>query len=199
MIPHFVYLHGFLSSPASAKAECLRRHLAAAGLADRFHAPVLPVDPLLALLETEATLVNLDGAPFVLVGSSLGGFYAEVMAERWQAPAVLVNPAVHPWRHAGLLIGKHTHYHSGAEVEVTPAHLATLAEAEPARITPALYWLLACTGDEVLDWQAAASRFAGCRQTVREGGDHGFPWFADYLDDIVAFAVAATQPCAQDL
>ena len=60
-------------------------------------------------------------------------------------------------------------------------------------------WLLACTGDEVLDWQAAASRFAGCRQTVREGGDHGFPWFADYLDDIVAFAVAATQPCAQDL
>ena len=46
MIPHFVYLHGFLSSPASAKAECLRRHLAAAGLADRFHAPVLPVDLL---------------------------------------------------------------------------------------------------------------------------------------------------------
>ncbi len=44
------------------------------------------------------------------------------------------------------------------------------------------------TGDEVLDYRHAVARYAGCRQTVLEGGDHSFTKWDDYLDPIIRFA-----------
>ena len=44
------------------------------------------------------------------------------------------------------------------------------------------------TGDEVLDYRQAVKKYAGARQTVLAGGDHGFSRWEDYLDDILEFA-----------
>ncbi|RAS20188.1 hypothetical protein DFO50_101582 [Microvirgula sp. AG722] len=188
MNTHILYLHGFLSSPASEKAMMLAGHMADRGLGHLFHAPLLPSEPLAAMLAIEAEIIDFEFEPFIMVGSSLGGYLAQIMAEKWNARAVLVNPAAYPYRHADEYVGIHTHHHTGEQVVVRREYFDILRQAEPARVTPSRYWLLTCTGDEVLDYRDGVERFAGCRQTLLDGGDHSFPQFGDYLDQILAFA-----------
>ena len=58
MIPHIVYLHGFLSSPTTVKAQALADHLAAQGALGQFLAPTLPVEPDAAIHTAEAALME---------------------------------------------------------------------------------------------------------------------------------------------
>ena len=54
-------------------------------------------------------------------------------------------------------------------------------------INPAHYWLLVETGDEVLDYRVAVERYAGCRQSVLEGGDHSFTRFPEMLPQLIEY------------
>jgi predicted esterase YcpF (UPF0227 family) len=71
----------------------------------------------------------------------------------------------------------------------TAEHAAQIAALDcPHLHRPDHLWLLAETGDEVLDYRDGVKRYAGARQTVLTGGDHGFTRWEDYLDDILRFA-----------
>ncbi|THF61947.1 esterase [Pseudothauera nasutitermitis] len=188
-----LYLHGFRSAPASIKATTLRRHMAERGLAERFWCEQLPVSPAAAIAFIEERIAQARATdpqhPPTLVGSSLGGYYATWLAERHGLRAVLVNPAVvaalslEPW------LGWQENLYTGERFELTRAHLDELRALETPRLThPQHFWLLAETGDEVLDYRDAVARYAGARQTVLPGGDHGFSRWNDYLDDILTFA-----------
>jgi predicted esterase YcpF (UPF0227 family) len=183
-----VYLHGFNSSPASGKARQLGEHMASIGRQADYLCPALPNSPRAAIAEVEAALEQLQPAAVTLVGSSLGGFYATHLAEKHGWKAVLVNPAVH----ANLLLrgalGPQTNWHTGEKWVLTEAHLAELAALDVAAITqPERYLLLAQTGDEVLDYHAAVTYYAGARQIVEDGGDHGFVGFERHYPTILDF------------
>ena len=47
------------------------------------------------------------------------------------------------------------------------------------------------TGDEVLDYRAAVDKYAGARQLVIQGSDHGFAEFEQHLDAVLAFGDGA--------
>lgn len=188
-----VYLHGFRSAPASHKAQVLRAHMAARGLAGEFWCEQLPISPAAAIAVVEDQLAHCRAQrpehPPTLVGSSLGGYYATWLAERHGLKAVLVNPAVVAPLSLEPYLGAQTNLYTGETFEFTRDHIAELRALDVAAITrPERYWLLAETGDEVLDYRDAVAKYAGARQTVLEGGDHGFSRWADYLDDILAFA-----------
>ena len=73
-------------------------------------------------------------------------------------------------------------------VRIKHAYIAELRELAVSRITrPERYFLLAATGDEVLDWREMAAHYAGARQHVIDGSDHGISEFADYLDEVLDF------------
>ena len=167
-----VYIHGFGSSPASAKAQLLKAKLEAVGRGAEFVAPALPPSPAQAarLLDTLAT--RRPGAS--LVGSSLGGYYATWLAEKHGLKAVLLNPAVRPYELLSEFVGRQKRFHSDEEFELTRQHVDELRALEVARVTPARYLLIVATGDEVLDYRRAVERYRGCRQIVIEGGDHVF-------------------------
>lgn len=180
-----VYLHGFNSSPLSHKAQVMEKYMAARGLGARYACPALPPLASDALRRIEA--LPLD-ARTCFVGSSLGGFYATHLAEKHDAKAVLINPAIEP--HVGLraFLGTQTNLHTGEPYELTARHLDEWAALVVPRIDPRRYLLLVETGDELLDYRKAVERYAGAEQVVVQGGDHSLQSFPEHLPRILRFA-----------
>ncbi|HYF58119.1 MAG TPA: YqiA/YcfP family alpha/beta fold hydrolase [Burkholderiaceae bacterium] len=187
-----VYLHGFRSSPSSFKARLLAERMAALGRAAEFACPQLPVSPreAIALVESSFAL----GPGDTLVGSSLGGCYATRLAERHGCRAVLLNPATRPAAGLARYLGPQTMFHDPSRsFELRAEHLDELREIEVRAITrPERYFLVAATGDELLDWREMVAAYPGARHRVVEGGDHGLSDFAEHLDEVLGFAGVAT-------
>lgn len=183
-----IYIHGFNSSSRSGKASEMAQWMAERGLGEAFACPDLPHRPAAAIRLLEDLIAASRGLA-KLVGSSLGGFYATHLAEKHGLKAVLVNPCVGCHRKLRDMVGQtQKNWHSGEEYLFTAAHADELdALAVPAITRPERYYLLAETGDEVLDYREAVALFSGARQTVLEGGDHGFSRFSEYLPAILAF------------
>ena len=196
--PLIIYLHGFTSGPQSAKARALGTRMAARGLGARFVCPQLPAEPADAIALAESLAArNYSGGGTALpagdaitvVGSSLGGFYATVLAERHGWRAVLINPSVLPAMTISRYLGPQQWLYTGESFVVTPAHIAQLRAMQlPAITRPERYWLFAEEGDETLDYRDAVRFSAGARQDVLPGGDHSFTRWPDYLDAVIAFA-----------
>ena len=184
--PSILYLHGFCSSPQSWKARLLAETLAERGLVDRLYCPFLSPVPEQAIIQAEAIIARHEG-PLAVAGSSLGGFYATWLAEKYDLRAVLINPAVKAPVSLEKYLGTQTNLHTHESFEFTLEHVAQLRALEVPEITPSRYLLMVETGDEVLDYRQALARYAGCRQIVLEGGDHSFTRFPDYLPQLFEF------------
>lgn len=182
-----IYIHGFNSSALSYKAGLLREHMAKLGLSDHYACPELSHRPNEAMEQLETLISLQDPRGVTLVGSSLGGFYATALVERFGARAVLVNPAVKPYELLAGYLGPQKNLYTGEAYELTPQHIAGLRALEVETITPSRYLLITATGDEVLDYRAGVERYAGCEQIVVPGSDHGFRGFSAYLDTVVRF------------
>lgn len=190
-----LYLHGFRSSPNSFKARILAQALAARGLERDWCCPQLPASPRQAMalaLSHAREWIDAGGQTQALsvIGSSLGGFYATWLAERLGCRAVLLNPVVHAARDLATQVGSHRTFHSDEPFEFLPEYVGELAVAEtPAITAPERYFLIAATGDEVLNWREMRDHYAGCRQRIIDGSDHGISEFADYLPEVLDFAL----------
>ncbi len=187
--PYLLYLHGFRSSPASMKARVVHAALQQRGLLDRLICPQLPASPKAAM----ALALELAGhhAPdnLAIVGSSLGGFYACALAERLGVRAVVINPSVDPTRNLEHHIGVTTNWHSDEPFEFRAEYIDELKALRVETITqPERYFLLAATGDEVLDYRDMVAHYAGARQHVIDGSDHAVSEFPQYVDDVLAFS-----------
>lgn len=188
MTSTLIYLHGFLSSPLSAKATLTRDWLTASCLPITFEVPALGDLPEQALTAAETVVITaLQRGPVGLIGSSMGGYFATLLAERFGLRAVLVNPAVRPHRRMDRYFGSNTNPYTGAQFVLDVAHARWLAQQLPVAIDPTLYWLLTQQADEVLDYREAVEFYAGCRQTVEPGGNHQFVGFERHLPAIVDF------------
>jgi predicted esterase YcpF (UPF0227 family) len=190
-----VYLHGFRSSPASVKATQFRDAVALLPAACRpqLHVPDLTFSPAVAIGDVTAWVErHADPSALTFVGSSLGGFYATHLAERFNARAALINPAIHPHLSLEPYMGVQTNLHTDAPFEVTAAHFDELLAMQVVRITrPERYFLLVETGDEVLDYREAVAYYGGGFQYVRGGGDHAFSEFVTQIPAILRFAGVA--------
>lgn len=183
-----LYLHGFRSSPASYKARMMHTYCAERGKLDQFICPQLPASPAAAMQMIENLASQYDADTLTVVGSSLGGYYATALAEKIGCKAVLLNPAVTPAQDLQAHIGTLTTWHANEPFEFKTDYIAELAAIAVKRITqPERYFLIAATGDEVLDWKSMTNHYLGARQLVIEGSDHGLSDFEHYIDEVFAF------------
>ena len=185
-----LYLHGFISSPASRKAVMLGDYVRGQAPGLQVLVPALHHRPAQAVSQVQWHCLGKNPADLTLVGSSLGGFYATVVAEKVGCKAVVVNPAVHPQHLFERHIGPQENLYTKERFELTREHVAELAALDPPAITrPERYWLLAETGDEVLDYREAVAYYAGAFQSIVQGGDHSLASFPEFIPDLVRWAL----------
>lgn len=184
-----LYLHGFNSGSGSPKARLVREACALIDHQGRelpCLAPQLSHRPRAALAIAEAALQEL-GSNTLLVGSSMGGFLASCLAERFDLAAVLINPAVRPARLVEEWLGvDFVNEYTGERFIIETLHHDELSELMPARLAPERYLVLIGSADETLDCRDAFNAYAGCRTLIVPGGDHGFSQLADYLPAVLA-------------
>lgn len=196
----FIYLHGFLSSPRSVKAQQVVRHVHSYNLLHSHDLPIecrvpeMPEEPHLAFAVAEKAIKQAreENAVVGLLGSSMGGFYATVLAERYDLRAVLINPSVRPHLRFEEFVkntdGVTVNPYTQRRFALGEKDIDALATLLPAKLNdPEKYWLLAQMGDEVLDYREAVAYYAGSKQTIEAGGDHSFQGFERYLPDIMNF------------
>jgi predicted esterase YcpF (UPF0227 family) len=183
-----LYLHGFRSSPQSFKTSLLAGRIQVLGRGDEYVCPQLPASPR-AAIELALDYANkVDPSELTLIGSSLGGYYATWLAEKIGCRAVLLNPAVNAARDLAGQVGVKTQYHSNEPFEFKTEYVDELKALAVDRITqPERYFLIAATGDELLDWREMVAQFSQARQHVIQGSDHGMSDFADYADEVLKF------------
>ncbi|MEX3948053.1 YqiA/YcfP family alpha/beta fold hydrolase [Paraburkholderia sp. EG287B] len=189
-----VYLHGFRSSPQSFKARLLAARMAELGRSGEWLCPTLPVSPrdAIALAEQEIGAQWKPGERVTLIGSSLGGYFATHLAEKHGWRAALLNPAVVPDRDLSKYLGEQPLWHGGGSIVVEPRHLEELRALAVTKVTqPARYYLVAATGDEVLDYREMLAHYPGVPTHLIEGSDHGISEFSDYVDEVIRFCDAA--------
>ena len=189
---HLLYLHGFRSSPRSAKAQQMAaatQALRQQGHALTWACPQLPPSPAQAWADIQALVADWPRDTMAVMGSSLGGFYATVLAEQTGCRAVLINPAVAPARDLARHIGELSHFHDpDAKFFFRPEFIGELKAIAPYPIThPQRYFPLIAKGDEVLDWREMVAHHPATPLRLLENGDHALTDFAPHLPAVLEF------------
>lgn len=184
-----IYLHGFNSGGQSQKAAWLRHHLAPAVMfaptyePHRAHTAPRELRKFIARLKRE----NPADRKLMLIGSSLGGFWAQYLAPEFGAAIVLINPSLRPDETLARHVGRYRNESTGGTTVLTAEDVAALRpyRVEPCnRRVPTL--VLLDTGDEVLDYRIAEGAFYACGRTfIYPGGNHRFAHLAEALPEIL--------------
>lgn len=184
-----IYIHGFNSSPRSVKAAQMVAYCQAERPDITVIVPQLPCFPqpaseqLVQMMEQYREQYQIG-----LVGSSLGGYFATWLSQRYGCKAVVVNPAVRPYELLVDYLGEQVNPYTQERYQLTAEHITDLKALDvPELAHPEHFWLLQQTGDEVLDYRQAVEKFASAKQTVETGGDHSFVDFDRYPASIVHF------------
>ena len=192
-LTHVLYLHGFRSSPQSAKASRLASLFGSTYPDVHWWCPQLPPSPLEASKLILEGTANWPKESMAVIGSSLGGFYATWLAHLYDCKAVLINPAIDPARDLAKYIGEHSAWHDPNErIYFAPAYVEELRNLYVGEFKhPQKVFALIAKGDEVLDWHEMTGRYPKCPQLVLEGSDHGVSDFELHLPRLLQFLFAS--------
>jgi predicted esterase YcpF (UPF0227 family) len=186
-----VYLHGFRSSPRSSKAVKTSVALKALSTPDHtfeWYCPQLLASPKASMAMVTNYIDQSKADRMVVIGSSLGGFYANYLTEKYSCKAVALNPAVRAARELAPHVGMMTAYDSEEPFDFRPEYIDELKALQVERVSdPSRYFLIAAKGDELLDWKEMSQFYQGAKQLILEGGDHGIADYSDHLPRIMEF------------
>jgi predicted esterase YcpF (UPF0227 family) len=190
--PVVIYLHGFLSSPQSVKAQMTRKFVAQHYPKLTLVVPQIPNYPLEAIQVLESAIAEYPDRDYVFIGSSMGGFLSTYLVEKYGGRAVLINPAVKPFELFASFLGPHTNPYTGVDFILEQKHLLQLIELDTQTLNaPENYWVLLQTGDETLDYRLAEQKYRFSKLTIEQGVDHSFQGFDGFLADIFSFLLSS--------
>lgn len=183
-----IYLHGFLSSPQSLKASQSLEFAQQNYPELAFEVPALDNHPIPAVDIIEHTMAKHKGKQCHFIGSSLGGFLSSYMVQKYGGKAVLINPAVKPFELLADYLGLHQNPYTKVSFEINESHIDDLVSLNTLEISrPQDFWVLLQTGDEVLNFRQAETKYKDAKLTIEPGGDHSFQHFERFLPEIFRF------------
>ncbi len=158
--------------------------------------PQLPPSPAEAIAMLQQGVADWPSERAVVVGSSLGGFYARWLSLHMGNRAALLNPAVHPARDLQRHIGEQVSWHDPAErfffnpecvtqLQVMETEIARWAAlTQPSAET---MFAIVAQGDEVLDWREMVGFCAGGKIRLLPTSDHAITDFDQHIDALFDF------------
>ena len=187
---NIIYLHGFQSSALSIKGQQIKSYCQQLNHV-QVHLPDLNLPPEQTLAHVAKMIEELDRV--VLMGSSLGGFYATQLVAKYGVPAVLINPAMRPWQLFRDLFGiEQIPYVVSAEWTLDHTHLDQLEQmAVPFVHDADKILVLLQQGDEVLDYREAQRYYSNVSHQsmliTEAKGNHAMENFADKIPMALQF------------
>lgn len=178
-----LFIHGFSSCGLGDKSKALISYFGQQNVIapDLSHQPSVAIAQLEKLLQTHT--INL------IVGASLGGFYATWLKRKIDIPAVLVNPAIKPYASPNTFIGDHSRWCDGETFYFGQDDIDALATMHRETLMPnERYLVLLQTDDDVIDYRGSATYYHDKDVVIEQGGDHRFSNFSDYLSKIATWA-----------
>ena len=193
MQKNILYIHGFNSSPLSLKAEQTRLYIGKNFPQVDFYCPQIASNPKGAIDQLEGIIQSVPkNSSWYLIGSSLGGYFASYLSQKYNFPSVLVNPAIKPFELLNDYLGEQVNPYTEEVYYVTSEHMLVLKSIESK--APSFtsqeknnYLVMVQTDDEVLNYQQAVEKYQHCRLIVEQGGDHSFVGFEQHLSEIADF------------
>ena len=185
---HLIYLHGFLSSRQSEKAQQTLAYVKQHYPSLNIHIPELSGNIVKAKKTIDSLMKTLDPSKVSFIGSSMGGFLSTYCLETYCvntnkesrkgkqiSKAVLINPAVTPVELLKDYMGKHINPYTGEIFYIHNNHLHNLKSMYQDQIAdPSRYLVLLQTGDETLDYKLAEKKYEGSNLVIEHGGNHSF-------------------------
>jgi len=178
-----IYIHGFNSAGFGDKVDKLKEAFGE----ENVLALNLPYDPSKAIALLDYIVDRLKGDNLYLFGTSLGGFYAMVLAIKHNVPAILINPSVNPYESLKDEIGRQINYKTDEEYEFTKEHLEALKKLQPSKeeILKARdrIFVYLDEDDELLDSRETAKFFDKFYLKMYPGGNHRFTHMNELIED----------------
>jgi predicted esterase YcpF (UPF0227 family) len=183
-----IYIHSFGSSGQSGKAIQFREFFKS--IDEPFIAPSLSYVPELGMSTLEELIVSY--AEVTLIGSSLGGYYAFYLAEKYGLKAVLINPAVPSIKsleYAQSQKGYACNYYDDSYFKWDDRHIEMLEKYE-VDVKRGKYLLLLQKDDELLDYKDALDKLPKAEILLEEGGKHTFEKVSRHFEWIRSFLLS---------
>jgi uncharacterized protein len=181
-----LYIHGFGSSGQGGKSKLFREYFHKQGV--KFLAPSLSMIPTLAISTLEEIIEICSDEEIILMGSSLGGYYAIYLSEKYNLKTVLINPSIKPYETLTKVLGDNkSYFDKNFSFTWGDAQVESLKKFDTSIKNTKNYLLLACKGDAVLDYREAKEKLQGAEMIIQDGGDHGFLDIDRYFDQISEF------------
>lgn len=198
---HIIYLHGLNSNHNAYKGRLLRDYCQQYLSDVQVHCPDLNAPPKQVLALLCQQIDELSPHKVALVGSSLGGFFATLLHQRYACHTVLLNPSLFPEqslnRFAQGSLDDYQHddilYTTQGGWQIRKADLDWFMTHRPQQIAHAeTLWLILKQGDDVLDYRHSLNYFHQASNAnplilLEPYGDHVMSDFADKLPEIVYF------------
>ncbi|MCH9741520.1 MAG: hypothetical protein K0U38_11885 [Epsilonproteobacteria bacterium] len=176
-----LYIHGFRTTKNSHKAKLLQAHYQEhIIISDHSVIPSQAIEDLEKIIENK----KITG----IIASSLGGFYATYLSEKYKLKTVLINPSVKPYETTDKYLGENTK-DNGEKFIWEKEHLTMLEKfkVNQSDLTPSNFFLFLQTGDEVLDYNIALEHYHNSKLILEEDGNHRFSEFERFFDDVSLF------------
>lgn len=171
-MPTIIYLHGFASIGKSAKSDALIQQFGS----ESVFAPDLPIDPDKVIATVTDIVRAARHFPVVFVGTSLGGFWANYFAQKFDAPCVIVNPSISPDITMEKRIGiMQNNYATGESISITPEIVQKFKKCKDEAMSiynGALVNIFLAKNDDVLDYKATIDslKFHNSLSVTETGG-----------------------------
>jgi len=118
-IMKIIYIHGFNSAGYGDKINYLRKAFGD----ENVITPTLPYNPEKAIKLLEYLVEKLKDDDFYLVGTSLGGYYALYLTNKYNVPSIIINPSLEPYKSLESQVGVQKNYKTDEEYEFKKEYL----------------------------------------------------------------------------